>query len=84
MIFRNENVRIIYDTKFIKREECERGFSLVKDYYHMRKRLKKQFVYCESLPAEEELRRNLEFQQLHINVDATQFKLNVTRDLIIH
>lgn len=41
MIFRNENVRIIYDTKFIKREECERGFSLVKDYYHMRKRLKK-------------------------------------------
>lgn len=27
---------------------------------------------------------NLEIQQLHIDEDATQFKLNVTRDIIIH
>lgn len=27
---------------------------------------------------------NLEIQQLHIDEDATQFKLNVTRDIITH
>lgn len=31
-----------------------------------------------------ELKGNLEFQQLRIDADTTQFKLNVTHDLIIH